>query len=125
MKKISFFLNDQSGFYLPYVLFITVIILLTVVTNVNLYQQNISMTGQHLDQLRIETLTQMAHEKFANEYPVIESKELRVYYSFPYGNVELLYHRLDDTAYNLRIDVFTAEQSEHTTLRTQTYEELD
>ena len=118
-------MNNQSGFYLPYVLFITAIILFTVTTNVKLYQQNIKVTEQHLEQLRIETLTQMAHKKFMNEYPVVEENKFSVYYVFPYGNVDLLYQRLDDTTYNLRIDVFTPKQSEHTTLLTKMSEKIN
>lgn len=117
MRKQSRFLCNQSGFYLPYVLGITVIIMFSTVTQINLYQQNIELTSQHLEQLRIETLVQMGYQKFEEEYPVVDLDPFEVYYSFPHGTVNLRYIVLDDLDYNLHVDVLTAEQSAHATFR--------
>jgi len=48
-------MTSQSGFFLPYVLFITAIVLFIVTANVNIYRQDVLLTHQHINQLKIET----------------------------------------------------------------------
>lgn len=117
MRKQSRFLCNQSGFFLPYVLGITVIIIFATVTHINLYQQDIKVTHQHLEQLKIETLIQMGYQKFQEEYPVVDSDQFEVGYSFPHGTVNLRYKTLGEMDYNLHVDVLTFNNSAFATYR--------
>lgn len=111
MKKRLHFLSDQSGFYLPYTLCITIIILLTVTTYIKLYRQDIEVTHQHLEQLTIETLRQVAFQKFKEDYPTIDTDQVLTHYTFPTGTVKVRYESSEEPLYNLQIDVLTIDQS--------------
>lgn len=125
MKNKSFFLSNQAGFYLPYVLFLTVIVLFTVATQINIYQQDIQVTHQHLEQLRIETLNQMALKKVQQENDILELERWTVSYIFPYGTARLKYHLIEDDIYNLHVDILTSNHSERALYRPINRHELE
>ena len=125
MKKRLSILCNQSGFYLPYVLFLTVVVLFTLVTHISVYQRDIQVTHQHLEQLRIETLNQMALKKMQAELLPEEPNGWRMNYSFPSGTVELKLHALSDDLYNLHVDILTSGYSERALYRPIRPEKLD
>lgn len=125
MRRQSHFLRNQSGFFLPYVLGITVVIMFVVVTQVNLYQQDVKVTHQHIEQLKIETLVQMGYQKFQEDHSVVDSNQFEVDYAFPYGTVNLRYKKLGDMDYNLHVDVLTADHSEYATYSKMKREKLN
>ena len=123
MRRRFSFITSQSGFFLPYVLFITAIVLFIVTANVNIYRQDVLLTHQHINQLRIETLIQMAYKKFEEEYIPLELDTIDMEYNFPYGVVQMKYVKLDDTEYNLRVSIVTSSNFEYTLLKTKSFEE--
>lgn len=89
MRKQLLFINNEKGFFLPYVLFIISIIFIAISANIINYQNDIHITDTYLEQLKIETLFQMGHaalkEEIKNSGEMIEKKS----YSFPDGKVKI------------------------------------
>ncbi|WP_088050629.1 hypothetical protein [Virgibacillus dakarensis] len=111
MKKQLSFINKQHGFFLPYVLFITAIVLFVLTVNTNTYKNDIRIIHNHLEQLKIETLVQMGREKFKVETGTHTDERGTVSYSFPPGNVKIIYNRLTLTEYRLFFTVETGEKT--------------
>ncbi|MBT2214450.1 hypothetical protein KK120_01220 [Virgibacillus dakarensis] len=111
MKKQLSFTNKQHGFFLPYVLFITAIVLFVLTVNTNTYKNDIRIIHNHLEQLKIETLVQMGREKFKAETGTHTDERGTVSYSFPPGNVKIIYNRLTPTEYRLFFTVETGEKT--------------
>lgn len=118
MKRQLSFMNNESGFFLPYTLFITAFIFIIVTANINIYKQEILLTDQHIDHLKIETLIQMAYVKFKEEYPVHELDIIETKYSLPYGLVKVTYRRVNEQHYTLHFHVTTENGSDFTILNT-------
>ena len=89
MRKQSYFINKEDGFFLPFVMFIISIIFIVITANIATYRNDIHITDNYLEQLKIETLFQMGHgalkEDLENSDKIIDKKS----YSFPEGNVEI------------------------------------
>jgi major membrane immunogen (membrane-anchored lipoprotein) len=111
MKKQSFFINKQDGFFLPYVLFITAIVLLVVSLGTHAYKNDIYIVHNHFEQLKIETIVQMGREQFKREVSEHTAKKGHVSYVFPQGSAEITYTRMDDTEYTLLFTVSTDDKS--------------
>lgn len=125
MRKLSSIQCDQAGFFLPYILGVTVIIMFSLMTHINLYQQDIEVTRLHLEHLQMETLIQMGYKKIQYEFPSIEITQGDVYYTFPNGTVKLKFEPIDDQYYHLHADMVTSNYSEYATYRTIEYEEVE
>ncbi|MBP1950355.1 type II secretion system protein [Virgibacillus litoralis] len=113
-KQLSF--TSNNGFILPYVLFVIAIALITITASINMYQNEIQITNNQTDQMRIETLLQMARTTFKED--ILLGKEMNsnpVYYKFPYGNVQLDYIVLDDEKeYHLFFNITTDSEATFT-----------
>lgn len=117
MKKPSFIMSNQSGFFLPYVLFITTIIFIIITASIRTYQHEIEITHHLIDQLRGETIVQMGLAKFNQEYLPIERDTFSVYYNLPDGEVTIVYSFIDDSEYRLHFTVITKNGLTYTTLK--------
>lgn len=118
MKKQLFFINNESGFILPHVLLIATILLITVMTNINIYQKNVHLTYYHIDQLRIETLFQMGYAKFQNEFsPVDLDHQKTVTYHFPDGRVTIEFNQLNDEEGQLHFHLMTNNDTNLTIIK--------
>lgn len=113
MKKRLFFMSNQKGFFLPYVLFVSALVLIIVTANINTYNQDIFMTQNHLDQINMETLVQMGRIKFKDEIEIHQKDKGEVEYVFPEGRVALQYTRLTELEYNLLFTIRTRKDSEY------------
>ena len=111
-------MNKEAGFFLPYVLFITSLVFIVITASINIYQQDIQITHQYIDQLRIETLFQMGQAKFKEEYLPNEMGTIQVKYTFPDGMVTIVYNRIDDFQYKLHFTILTENDSYFTILST-------
>ncbi|WP_217586702.1 competence type IV pilus minor pilin ComGG [Lentibacillus saliphilus] len=88
-RKLSF-IKLQSGFVLPYVLFGAAIVLLVLSSSIQLYQNEIQITELELEHIKIETLFQMGYSTYlANRQE--DSWPNSASYSFPQGDVEIVY----------------------------------
>lgn len=97
MKKQSVFIKhvkQESGFLFPYILFITAIVLLSVMTSITIYTNDKKMTTLQLEQIELETLHQMAYRAFTIDITSISilDKKGQVYYDFPNGDVTVTYY---------------------------------
>lgn len=117
MKKQLFFLTNENGFSLPYVLFIITISFVVITTNIKLYYNEISMTHHQTEQIKIETLIQMGIAKFRenikhdNDVKMIESDST---YTFPSGSVEVNIISQDKSNTHIRLYITTDEKTDFT-----------
>ncbi|MBP1969745.1 hypothetical protein J2Z83_001852 [Virgibacillus natechei] len=107
MKKRLPFMNNNAGFFLPYVLFVTTIVFIFITATISMYTTNIKVTETHLEQVKIETLFQMAYSKFSEEYKDSELNYGKKNYTFPYGSVEITAEPLDENILHLYFEVTT------------------
>ena len=117
MKKQSFITSNQSGFFLPYVLFITTIIFIIITTSIRTYQHEIEITHHLIDQLRAETIVQMGLAKFNQEYLPTKRDTFNVHYNLLDGEVTIAYSFIDDSEYRLHFTVITKKGLTYTTLK--------
>lgn len=112
-------MNNTSGFMLPYVLLIVSIIFIVATANINIYEQEIEITEQYIEQLKVESLLQMAHDKFRNEHSSIKADRLTVEYDLPSGLVIVSYTIVEEKLKHLHFEIFTDKQSHYTFLKTE------
>lgn len=107
MKSQLFYTNDENGFVLPYVLFVTTLILILVSANIQHYQRDAEMTKAHIQQLKMETLFQMGREKIKTEIGSLKLPET-VTYHFPDGNVRIEVSNMDINKFELYFTITAA-----------------
>src|SRR5690625_7726432 len=83
MKKYYDFTRRESGFILPYVLVIVTIALIVMMTSIKIYEQEFKVTHHYLEQIKIETLMQMAYVQFHEDYDKNDASQIRTEYEFP------------------------------------------
>lgn len=100
MLKTLLVPREQKGFILPFVLFTAAIVMVTVISGIHIYKNNIQLTHHHIQQIKIETLFQsgLAHFKQDMENGDITLSKssddtLTTTYTLPDGDVEI-YNRL-------------------------------
>lgn len=105
-------MNNESGIFLPYVLFISAILFIVLFAAIQNYQKEIMITYQNIDQLRVETLFQKGYEKFKQEN-LLDSlgEKITVHYSFPDGNVLIEYLKLTEDEGQLHFEITTKSNS--------------
>lgn len=110
MKRILYFINNQHGFYLPYVLFIFNILLVLITANVSSYKNEIHITENTLEYIQLETLIQMGYVSFLEDYEPLEiGYEDSFYYQFPYGDVEMRYVQHSEHIINVQWKINTEQ----------------
>src|SRR5690625_2885206 len=114
MKKRLFFINE-SGFILPYVLFLITIIFIVLTANIHIYKQETYNTHHHLEQLKIETLVQMGIMTFKNDYMDKNIQTNEVTYTFPDGTVDISFVPKELNEHLLHIRAQTNDNSYYTT----------
>lgn len=121
MIKPSFITRNQRGFILPYTLFVIAIVLLLLTIQIRTYQNDIRISHNHQEQLKIETLIQMGREQFKQDIVSKEKTTGAVTYKFPPGKVIIKYTQIDSAEYKLEWDVYSSDK----TYRKQTVMNLD
>lgn len=106
MKKRLSFINNQSGFFLPYVLFITSLVFIFITSNISIYQNELQITDRQVEQLKIETLFQMGRAKLKENIEMFEAGNTATYL-FQDGSVEILIEDWDDNKYKLFFTILT------------------
>ncbi|HLQ98453.1 MAG TPA: hypothetical protein VK135_07160, partial [Candidatus Dormibacteraeota bacterium] len=91
MKKRSCIISDESGFFLPYVLFIVALVFIIITANIRTYQHEIEITYHHIERVKAETIIQMGLAKFKERELPTELETLHIDYLFPDGEVTLIY----------------------------------
>ncbi|HLR75272.1 MAG TPA: competence type IV pilus minor pilin ComGG [Virgibacillus sp.] len=124
MKKQLSFMNN-SGFILPYVLFIITIILIVLSASIHIYKQEINMTHHHIEQLKIETLIQMSIMAFKDDYLNDSLDSGSVTYNFPYGTVHTDYSVETTSTILMQLTIRTDEHSSYQTNHVMTIKPND
>lgn len=107
MKRQLSFMNNDAGFFFPYVLLVTAVVFIFITATITMYASDGKITEKHMEQVKIETLFQMAHSKFTEENETKEIDSGESYYTFPYGNVEITYAPSDENRYELYFNITT------------------
>lgn len=116
MKNQSLITNKESGFFLPYVLFITVIVLTIITSSIRTYQSEIEITHHLIEQLKAETILQMGISKFNQDYLPNDQETLNVQYNFPDGDVAIIYNLISELEYRLHFTITTNNGLVYTTV---------
>lgn len=102
-------MNKEEAFYLPFVTFISLIILSTVTTSIILYQNERQITEQLLHQIEAETILQMTIHKFSSEQMNNDERKGKIKYNFPSGESIVHYEKIEHQKYSCTIEVFTSK----------------
>ncbi|WP_117160672.1 hypothetical protein [Paraliobacillus sp. X-1268] len=110
-KQLAFIkrLQTENGFFFPYITFIAAIVLLSVITSISLYANETKMTTLQMEQIELETLHQMAYQKFVSEQNKNSfslDKEI-LQYEFPNGIVKITYDALENDAIRYKFEATT------------------
>lgn len=120
MRRQSFFTqmwtgqSSEKGFFLPYVLFITSLVLIIVTASVHAYQRDVQITQHQMEHIRIETLLQMGFAAFGEEQIPNDASHFTIDYEFPDGKVMVTYDLINDPDYQLKFKILTVNQSAYT-----------
>src|SRR5699024_6088274 len=107
MKKQFVIMTNNKGFILPSLLLIIFVTFISITTSAIIFTNELVMTQNNIDQLKIETLIQMTYTQFNEEFPPFEQEQEEVHYLFPYGDVKITYTILNDSQVNLYFFVQT------------------
>jgi len=118
MIKKLFITNNENGFILPYVLFITAIVIIIVTANISIYRNDIVITENQLEQIKIETLFQMGRTKLKKEMVNQEEETSDVSYSFPDGIVKITINSSNSPVYKLYFTITTNNNATYTVANT-------
>lgn len=86
MKKRLLFTNE-TGFILPSVCFLLFLLLLIFLTNITIYELELTMSKQMIDQIKIESLIQLGVETYKNDLQSSQTFIPQTNYQFPQGIV--------------------------------------
>src|SRR5699024_9690089 len=117
MKEFSLRMNNERGFFLPFVLVITIIIFSTVTTVTLIYQNERKISYQLWEQMKAETLVQMSKYTFLQEGKYEEQINGTSFYTFPSGDVSVTYSRSAEQEYILLLDI-TTDNNENFKIKT-------
>ncbi|ALX48076.1 competence type IV pilus minor pilin ComGG [Lentibacillus amyloliquefaciens] len=113
MKNPLSTITNQQGFILPYVLFFIALSLIIVTSTVHLYQNEIHITENQTEQIKIETLFQMARTQAKESIRTASETNDTMSYTFPYGDVLVEYGKLNDHEYRLLFTIETDSGAKH------------
>lgn len=119
MKKRSCIISEESGFYLPYVLFIVALVFIIITANIRIYHHEIEITDHHIERVKAETIIQMGLAKFKEDELPTELETLHIDYLFPDGEITLIYSLISDLEYRIHCTVLTNNGLEYTSLFTE------
>lgn len=88
MKNQSFSINEM-GFILPSVTFIIFILFILLSTNIAIYKQDVDMANNHIKQIKIETLIQLALDSYKAELRASDDFINHHDFTISYGEVIL------------------------------------
>lgn len=105
-------MNNQAGFAMPLVLFAVATILTIIFSHIYIYTNDIHITKNHREQIKMETLFQMSLVRLKEDLHTIENYPAYLSYEFPYGNVTV---RIPDKNNDeLTFHIYTDDHGEST-----------
>lgn len=91
MKKRLSFINNEHGFVLPHVLFVSTILFIYIFHQLYMYQNEMELTYLYLDQLKIETLFQRGNREMIEKnltWTELQNDPLH-HFEYPDGKVRV------------------------------------
>lgn len=104
-------MNNEAGFFLPYVLFITTIMFIILTANINTYQKEILVSEMHSEQIQFETLFQMGYVTFKKDIRLLEEDKGKLEYDFPVGTVQIKFSEVSKDIYRLLFTIYTKNKA--------------
>lgn len=113
MKNSLFFTHRNAGFVFPGLLILTGLLFSLFYASVSLYESNRILTLNEEEQIKLETLFQMAHETFTQQ--IASDPDLLpqppIQYNYPYGTVTITYNEYESNSLNVQYQITTSETS--------------
>lgn len=91
MKKQWLYLTNNDGFYFPMVLVVTAFVMIFLGTFIYLYQNELLLSEQTIQQIEAETFIQMSRTEFIQEIKDGLAPFGEVEYTYPNGEVNIQY----------------------------------
>ncbi|WP_162800305.1 hypothetical protein [Oceanobacillus zhaokaii] len=113
-------MNNEKGFFLPYVLFIIAIVYIIVTTNIAMYRNDLQLTENQIEQVKIETLFQMQREQFKQEVQKHGLPSSETTYHFPDGKAKIAIIRSENQTHELNVSITTNNNHRYTIINTLT-----
>lgn len=107
MKGLLLHLRHERGFFLPFILFVSLVLFSTVLTTIILYNNETKISYQLWEQMKAETIVQMAERKFKLTIPELEEKKGELMYTFPLGEATVTYEQKSEHNYHLTLEIIT------------------
>lgn len=110
MEKPLYSTNNEQGFILPYVLFMSLLLSILITSSIKIYQNDAHLTENYLEQLQIETLFQMGKMKFQEETLTSnDSLPSSTLFEFSHGTVEVHTRKNSTNFYEIVYIITTKE----------------
>lgn len=114
MKEHLLQIKNEQAYFLPFVIFIVLILFSAVTASIQIYRNEILIADNLWEQMKTETLVQMTMKKFSDEKPFIEHNIGIETYHFPSGIVDLSYERITPEIYKITLNIATDKQKNFT-----------
>lgn len=96
-RKFRSYSSYESGFVLPFVLVISLIIIILITTTVKIYDSERTITKKLQEHLEVSTFVQIGFERFKSDFSDINETKGKRVYSLPNGGkVNIEFEFLDD-----------------------------
>lgn len=113
MKKHSPFIIKENGFILLHVLFVISILFILVTSGVASYRNELYITDRQIDQVKIESLFQMAQTKYKQDLSNSSEIILHTVYDFPEGQVDISVLTIEETYLKLHFIIKIHDSDEY------------
>jgi ribosomal protein L35AE/L33A len=108
MKKRLHIKPPKSGFYLPYTVFVSMIVFVIITTSIAMYQNNVHNTHKLMELVEVETMAQMTKAQFIQGEKYRTTSNGQGNYIYPYGNVDYRFSKqLPGDTWALHMDITT------------------
>src|SRR5690625_5052207 len=107
MKQSLLNYKNERGFYLPFVLFVALIVFSTITTAIIIYQNELAIEHQLWEQIKSETIAQMAVYEFKNGKQYLQMPHGTIEYEFPPGKATVEYEQRGESHFKLQLSIET------------------
>lgn len=99
-------MSNERAMFLPFVLFVSLIIFSVITTMITIYQNEKVISQQLWEQTKAETMVEMSVQKFKADH-VYDKDDGTVQYHFPTGDVFITFTKKAEDTYDLTFDIVT------------------
>ncbi|MBM7569675.1 competence type IV pilus minor pilin ComGG [Aquibacillus albus] len=100
--------RNSKGFILPYFMLIMVLTLMVISSSVTVYINHIEVSKLEIEQMKLQTLIQMAHAELLDNLQQSESSESgQKIFDYPYGQVTAAYSFINSDTIDVQFYVIS------------------